>query len=104
MLTDWFGGRLQGAVFVTRRAKDFLTGKLQRWIHPNGLLDRIPTVKLEGCKFGTPEDIAQMTSEFDKSTKHCFRNHTEPAFIPFGSVKDRDLAFNIKSGKLKLPG
>ncbi|KAF8132021.1 hypothetical protein EV363DRAFT_1583618 [Boletus edulis] len=78
--------RLQGAVFVTRRAQQLLT------------------VKLTGSKFGTPEDVAQMTSEFDKTTKLRFNNPTEPSYIRFGTVKDRDLAFNIKSGQLKLPG
>lgn len=61
-------------------------------------------MKLAGSKFGTEEDIAQMTSEFDKTTKLRFNNPTEPSYIRFGTVKDRDLAFNIKSGQLKLPG
>ncbi|KAF8132032.1 hypothetical protein EV363DRAFT_1329667 [Boletus edulis] len=78
--------RLQGAVFVTRRAQQLLT------------------VKLKGSKFGTPEDVAQMTSEFDKTTKLRFNNPAEPSYIRFGTMKDRDLAFNIKSGQLKLPG
>jgi len=78
--------RLQGAVFVTRRAQQFLA------------------VKLAGSKFGTPEDIAQMTIEFDKTTKLRFSNPTEPSYIRFGTVRDRDLAFGIKSGQLKLPG
>ena len=66
--------------------------------------DRIPVVKLAGSKFGTPEDIAQMTNEFDKTTKLRFSNPAEPSYIRFGTVKDRDLAYNIKSGQLKLPG
>ncbi|KAG6369907.1 hypothetical protein JVT61DRAFT_13374 [Boletus reticuloceps] len=78
--------RLQGAVFITRRAQQLLT------------------VKLTGSKFGTPEDVAQMTSEFDKTTKLRFNNPTEPSYIRLGTVKDRDLAFNIKSGQFKLPG
>ena len=45
-----------------------------------------------------------MTNEFDKTTKLRFNNPTEPSYIRFGTVKDRDLAFNIKSGQLKLPG
>lgn len=64
----------------------------------------VVSVKLAGSKFGTPEDIAQMTSEFDKTTKLRFNNSTEPSYIRFGSVKDRDLAFSIKSGLLKIPG
>ena len=45
-----------------------------------------------------------MKNEFDKTTKLCFNNPTEVSYIRFGTVKDRDLAFNIKSGQLKLPG
>ncbi|KAH7883409.1 hypothetical protein F5I97DRAFT_1939180 [Phlebopus sp. FC_14] len=78
--------RLQGSVFVSRRAKQFLEQKLS------------------GSKFGTEEDIAQMTSEFDKTTKLRFSNPSEPSYIRFGTVRDRDTAFNIKSGQLKLPG
>ena len=64
----------------------------------------IVVVKLVGSKFGAPEDIAQMMNEFDKTTKLRFNNPDEPSYIRFGTVKDRDLAFNIKSGILKLPG
>ncbi|KIK93909.1 hypothetical protein PAXRUDRAFT_486725 [Paxillus rubicundulus Ve08.2h10] len=78
--------RLQGSIFVSRRARQFLHGKLV------------------GSKFGTKEDIDQMTGEFDKTTKHRFSNPTEPSYIRFGTVRDRDAAFNIKSGQLKLPG
>ncbi|KIJ66157.1 hypothetical protein HYDPIDRAFT_174829 [Hydnomerulius pinastri MD-312] len=66
--------RLQGSVFVSRRAKHFLI------------------------------NIDQMTSEFDKTTKLRFSNPADPSYIRFGTVKDRDLAFDIKSGQLKLPG
>ncbi|KAI9567190.1 hypothetical protein HD554DRAFT_2109591 [Boletus coccyginus] len=58
--------RLEGSVFVTRRAQQFLA------------------VKLAGSKFGTPEDIAQMTKDFDKSARLRFKNPTEPSPIRFG--------------------
>jgi len=61
-------------------------------------------VKLAGSKFGTPEDIAQMTKDFDKSAKLRFKNPTEPSYIRFGTVRDRDPAFDIKSGQLRLQG
>ncbi|KZP28413.1 hypothetical protein FIBSPDRAFT_1039543 [Athelia psychrophila] len=78
--------RLQGSVFVTRRARTFLAAKLAN------------------SRFGSPEDLANMTSCFDKTTMRRFRNPDEPSYIKFGGVRDRDPAVGIKSGQLKLPG
>ncbi|KIJ17542.1 hypothetical protein PAXINDRAFT_9487 [Paxillus involutus ATCC 200175] len=78
--------RLEASVFVCRRARQFLHEKLS------------------GSKFGTKEDIDQMTGEFDETTRHRFSNPTEPSYIRFGTVRDRAAAFNIKCGQLKLPG
>jgi hypothetical protein len=61
-------------------------------------------VKLRGSKFGDPEEIAQMTACFDKTTKHRFRNSDGPCYIKFGTLRDKDLDFGIRSGQLKLPG
>lgn len=52
----------------------------------------------------TSDDITQMTNEFDKTTKIRFSKPDEPAYVRFGTVRDKDPAFNIKSGQLKLPG
>ncbi|KAH7929509.1 hypothetical protein BV22DRAFT_1080676 [Leucogyrophana mollusca] len=73
---------LQGSVFVSRRAREFL----------------------EESKFGSKEDITQMTAEFDRTAKLRFSNPSEPSYIRFGTVRDKDPAFNIRSGQLKLPG
>ena len=64
----------------------------------------ISTGKLANSKFNTPEDISNMTSCFDKTTKLRFRNPGEPSYIKFGGVRDKDLAVGIRSGQLKLPG
>jgi len=77
---------LQGSVFVSRRAGDFLREKLR------------------GSKFGSHEDIVQMTDCFDKTTKHRFRNPDEPSYIKFGAMRDKDTNYDIRSGQLKLPG
>ncbi|KAI6046254.1 hypothetical protein EDC04DRAFT_2598079 [Pisolithus marmoratus] len=87
---------LQGSVFVTQRAGKYLRG------NGNGLL--FPTEKLQGSRFGTEEDIAIMKSEFDKTTRLRFSNPNEPSFIRFGTVRDKDPEYNIRSGQLKLPG
>ncbi|KIM86827.1 hypothetical protein PILCRDRAFT_4705 [Piloderma croceum F 1598] len=78
--------RLQGSVFISRRARAFLQEKLKRSI------------------FGTSANIDNMVNVFDKSTKLKFRNPDDPSYIRFGGVKDRDLAVGIRSGQLKLPG
>ncbi|KAL4065607.1 hypothetical protein V8B97DRAFT_1875242 [Scleroderma yunnanense] len=78
--------RLQGSVLITQRAEEYLGRKLL------------------GSRFGTREDIIQMKIEFDKTTKLRFRNPNESSYIRFGTVRDRDPAFNIRSGQLKIPG
>jgi len=73
-------------VFVTRRASAFLEEKLR------------------GSRYGTPESISQIAAHFDQTTKLRFKNSSEPSYIRFGSMQDRDLDFNIRSGQLKLTG
>jgi hypothetical protein len=68
------------------------------------LLLTVVSEKLRGSNFGNPESIAHITNCFEKTTKHRFRNPEEPSFIRFGTVRDRDPAFNIRSGRLKLLG
>ena len=43
-------------------------------------------------------ELQKMAREFDKTTKLRFDNSSEPSYIRFGTVKDRDAGFNIKSG------
>ncbi|KAG1886692.1 hypothetical protein F4604DRAFT_1723101 [Suillus subluteus] len=74
--------RLQGYGFVTRRARE----------------------KLSGSRFGTPEIIEQMTDAFDNTTKFRFCNPEDPSYIKFGTMRDKDPQFNIRSGQLKLNG
>ncbi|KAI5982477.1 hypothetical protein EDD15DRAFT_2377772 [Pisolithus albus] len=78
--------RLQGSVFVTVRAQQFLKSKLAN------------------SQFGTAEMIQQMTNIFDKTTKLGFRNAEDPQYIKFGTRRDSDPEFGIRSGQLKLAG
>ncbi|EIW80616.1 hypothetical protein CONPUDRAFT_166095 [Coniophora puteana RWD-64-598 SS2] len=78
--------RLQGSVFVTRRA--------------NALLNE----KLEGSRFAAPDYISQMTEAFDKTTKLRFRSKDEPSYVKFGTMRDKDQSFGIRSGQLRLQG
>ncbi|KAJ8595460.1 hypothetical protein M405DRAFT_929541 [Rhizopogon salebrosus TDB-379] len=77
---------LQGSIFVTRRAHTLLQDKLS------------------GSNYSSPEIIAQLTSIFDKTTKLRFRNPDEPSYVKFGTVRDKDPKYDIRSGQLKLAG
>ena len=60
--------------------------------------------KLSGSNYSSPEMIAQMTSIFDKTTKLRFRKIDEPSYVRFGTVRDKDPRYDIRSGQLKLAG
>jgi hypothetical protein len=98
---DRITGRLEGSVFVSRRARTYLQGKyllsLQCWHVEFFLAD-----KLRYSKF--KDEVEHMISIFDKSVKLSFRNPTIPAFIRFGTSKDRDLTVDIRSGQMKIAG
>ncbi|KAF8655879.1 hypothetical protein AX16_002864 [Volvariella volvacea WC 439] len=75
---------LRGSVFVTQSAKTFLYNFLQ------------------GSRYhDVVEDIAEC---FDKRERLKFRDKHEPVFIKFGTMRDRDPEYNIRSGQLKLAG
>ncbi|KIK43050.1 hypothetical protein CY34DRAFT_804214 [Suillus luteus UH-Slu-Lm8-n1] len=78
---------LQGSVFVTSRARTFLQKKLSGSEH-----------------YSNPTIIAQMADIFDYSTKLRFRKPDEPSYIRFGTIRDKDLKYDIRSGQLKLAG
>ncbi|KAG1792831.1 uncharacterized protein HD556DRAFT_1432493 [Suillus plorans] len=67
--------RLQGSIFVSRRAKAMLR-----------------------------DMISHMATIFDSTTKQRFSNEDDPAYIKFGTIRDKDPSFNIRSGQLKLMG
>ncbi|KZP05973.1 hypothetical protein FIBSPDRAFT_903144 [Athelia psychrophila] len=54
--------------------------------------------KLAGSKYGSPEDLANMTSCFDKTTKLRFRNPDELSYIKFGGVRDKDPEHTLYTG------
>jgi hypothetical protein len=96
-------GRLQGSVFISRRARVYLEGSSVITL-PSVVVLRIPSEKLRGSRYGGPEDIANLTQCFDKSTKLTFRNANEPSYIRFGTARDRDFAVGIRSGQMKIAG
>ncbi|KAI6030475.1 hypothetical protein F5J12DRAFT_294005 [Pisolithus orientalis] len=78
--------RLQGSVFVTYRAHAFLR------------------VLLANSKYGDEETLKRMADELDKTTKLQFRDASKPQYIRFGTIRDKELQYNIRSGQLKLSG
>ncbi|KAK0184554.1 hypothetical protein F5146DRAFT_1145410 [Armillaria mellea] len=73
-----------GSIFVTQRARTHIDGKLKN------------------SKFY--DDLSHIAECFDKSTKLRFKDPAEPAFVKFGSLRDRDATCDIRGGQLKLKG
>ncbi|KAI9566206.1 hypothetical protein HD554DRAFT_2174667 [Boletus coccyginus] len=80
--------RLQGSVFVTRRAVNLL----QR--------------KLEGLPESNTEEMDDLAQEFDRSTKLSIRNAEEPVYLTMVNrgLRYHNPQFNVKRGALKLSG
>ncbi len=57
---------------------------------------------LQDSRFAQEVDL--ISECFDKTTKLRFRIDDEPAYIKFGTMRDRDPALGIRSGQLKLEG
>ncbi|TEB20801.1 hypothetical protein FA13DRAFT_1672147 [Coprinellus micaceus] len=74
----------QGSIFVTFNARAFLEAHLKN------------------SKF--IEDVPRIAECFDNSTKLKFANPSDPQYIRFGGVRDKDLEFGIRSGQLRLEG
>ncbi|KAJ7059899.1 hypothetical protein C8F01DRAFT_206812 [Mycena amicta] len=75
---------MHGSVFVTKNAREHLE------------------VALRNSKYHA--DIAEITECFDQSTKLKFRSPNEFSYIRFGTLRDKDPAFNITNGQMKLSG
>ncbi|KAF8431023.1 hypothetical protein L210DRAFT_3561370 [Boletus edulis BED1] len=78
--------RLQGAVFVTRRASTLLKRKLEGSPHCNN------------------EEIEDFTRKFDETTKLGIRSRDEAAYLTIGGLRYNNPQFNIKRGALRLSG
>lgn len=63
-----------------------------------------PLAKLANSQYGNEESLYNMTEIFDKTTKVRFRDADEPQYIKFGSVRDKDPGYDIRSGQLRLSG
>ncbi|KIJ11256.1 hypothetical protein PAXINDRAFT_15796 [Paxillus involutus ATCC 200175] len=77
---------LEGSGFVTQRAHAFIKAKLAN------------------SRYGAPDIVQHMKDIFDTSTKLRFREPKDSQYIKFGSVRDKDPKYDIRSGQLKLAG
>ena len=65
---------------------------------------RTVTAKLANSRYGSDEIVEQMKDIFDKTTKLRFRDANDPQYIKFGTVRDKEPQYDIRSGQLKLAG
>ncbi|KAG9308038.1 hypothetical protein JVU11DRAFT_12605 [Chiua virens] len=78
--------RLQGLVFVTRRAQALLEKKLGGWGRSG------------------EDNIAEFTREFEQSTMLIIKSDQEPVYVRVAGRRYANAKYNITSGKLKLSG
>ena len=90
-----------GSIFVTRAAARHLQGN-NIILSGNHRCSFNLLELLQGTRF--QDDITFMTDKFDKTTKLAFRDPSDPQYIKFGSVRDRDSYLGIRAGSLKLDG
>ncbi|EIW80189.1 hypothetical protein CONPUDRAFT_137514 [Coniophora puteana RWD-64-598 SS2] len=76
----------QGSTHVKKRAGIFLRDKLG------------------ASKYCAEDSIHSMTESFGKIALWRFSDSSEPLYVKFGTIRDNDTAFNIRSGQLKLKG
>ena len=86
---------------MTQRAHTFLTGMLRPLFRQ---ISHSAIAELANSQYGSPDITQQMKDIFDKTTKPRFRDTQDPQYIKFGTVRDRDLQYDIRSGVLKISG
>ena len=97
-------GRLQGSVFVTRRARLLLESWLLRTFFYAPINEPRKLEKLQGWEHSTPDEIAEFTREFDQTTKLVIKSDQEFAYVKVAGRKANLPKYNISFGKLKLTG
>ncbi|KAJ3512364.1 hypothetical protein NLJ89_g3559 [Agrocybe chaxingu] len=75
---------LNGSVFVSRRARQYLKG----WLTDSPFED----------------DVDMIVDEFDRATKQRFSDPKNPQFIKVGNTRQNFKEWNISHGQLKLDG
>lgn len=74
----------KGSVMVRRNAEIYIEGHLK------------------GSRYF--DRAADIVDSFDKTAKLTTKNSTIPAYVKFGGMNDNEAAYNIRGGKLVIPG
>ncbi|KAL1743095.1 hypothetical protein HDZ31DRAFT_41741 [Schizophyllum fasciatum] len=74
----------KGSIMVKRNAQAYIEGRLRN----SKYLDR----------------VGDIVDAFDKSTKLTFKNNKTASYVKFGSMSDVDPAYDVRGGKLVIPG
>ena len=63
-----------------------------------------PLANFKNSRFDNEQDLAAFTESFDTGLKWVFADNSKPQFVKFGSPRDNDPRYNVKTGKLRLSG
>ncbi|GJE91452.1 heat shock 70 kDa protein 12A [Phanerochaete sordida] len=70
----------------------------------NERMECLLKTKLAKSRYGNSEDIMCMLESFEKTAKPTFRDDKDRSYIKFGSIRDNDPDFKIRSGQIVLEG
>jgi len=59
---------------------------------------------LRDSKPNTDENLEEFSERFDDGVKKVFSNDQAPQYVKFGSMRDNDLEYDVKAGRLTLTG
>ena len=99
-----FSGLFQGSIYVTRRAKKFLTCAYFWHLDYRAHYVIGTSAKLYKSIYGHEEEVQHMAECFDKAAKLSFKDPSQISLIRFGSIRDSDDSVDINFGQLKLQG
>ncbi|CEH16002.1 hypothetical protein CBOM_05207 [Ceraceosorus bombacis] len=60
--------------------------------------------RLQGTKYGDPEDVAKITQDIIKTMKESFTNERTPVYVRVGGPMDVDEPLSVIKGQLVIPG
>ena len=93
---------VQGGELVTARATAMVKGTFHQYA-PRPILSPQPE-NLRGSRFNTPENLEEFAEKFDDGVKKVFSNNQAAQYVKFGTLRDNDPAYGIRTGRLTLTG
>ena len=89
---------------MTSKARAYAEGKVEIISCPSPRLIFPCLVRFKNSRFDNGQVLAAFTESFDTGLKATFSDGSKPQFVKFGSLRDNDEHYGVKSGKLSLPG